>query len=360
MTVASVTLDALDHKIIHALFVDGRAPFGRLAEVMDASEQTVARRYRRMAESGVIRVVGQLNSQRLGQSDWAIRVRCTPDAAMPLATVLANRPDTAWVQLTSGGTEIFATVRAAAERDHTALLLEQLPSSRRIVSIEAYCLLHVFFSGWSLPLDVDGLTPEQAAQLRPPAAGHGGGDGAAGDPDRSADPGGRGAGAVLQSEDWPLVRALAEDGRATYRQLAARTHWHESTVRRRVEDLIASGVLYFDLDVATDAFGLRARSVLWLSVAPAYLLEAGEALGAHREVPFAAATTGSTNLVASLACRDDYALFEFLTREIAPLRGVTHLQTSPIMRSVKMHSTVPLAPARSLQGTDIGGRSLRG
>ncbi|MGO9333733.1 MAG: AsnC family transcriptional regulator [Acidimicrobiales bacterium] len=46
---------------------------------------------------------------------------------------------------------------------------------------------------------------------------------------------------TLQDTDWPLVQAFAQDGRATYRQLAVRTHRHESTVRRRVEELIASG-----------------------------------------------------------------------------------------------------------------------
>ena len=62
---------------------------------------------------------------------------------------------------------------------------------------------------------------------------------------------------TLQGSDWPLVQALAEDGRAPYRQLAVRTHCHESTIRRRVEELIASGVLSFDVDLDTDAFGIR-------------------------------------------------------------------------------------------------------
>jgi len=57
-------------------------------------------------------------------------------------------------------------------------------------------------------------------------------------------------------------------------------------------------------------------------------------------VPFAAATTtGSTNVTASLNCSDDYALFEFITREIASLEGVTRLETSAVIRSVKRHAT---------------------
>ena len=91
---------------------------------------------------------------------------------------------------------------------------------------------------------------------------------------------------TLQGSDWPLVQALAEDGRAPYRQLAVRTHCHESTIRRRVEELIASGVLSFDVDLDTDAFGIRAPALLWMSVVPAKLTQIGQALAGRPEVPF--------------------------------------------------------------------------
>jgi DNA-binding Lrp family transcriptional regulator len=324
--VESPVLDDLDHRIIHALYVDGRVSFSRMAEVLGGSEQTIARRYRRMRDEHGVRVVGQLDSQRLGRSDWAVRIRCTPDAATPVATALAKRPDTGWVQLTSGGTEISCMVNAHDEQRRATLLLEQLPASSRIVALEAFCLLHVFTSATSAAPGAEGLTPEEVDRLAAPGR-------VPGLPaDRPA--------ALLSEDDWPLVRALEEDGRATHRELAARTHRHESTVRRRVEDLVGSGTLYFDLDVDSELLGLRSRANLWASVAPSALMAVGAALTEHREVPFVAATTGRTNLMASLACSDDVALFEFLTREIAGLDGVTHLETSPVIRSLKMHTTL--------------------
>jgi len=324
--VKSPILDALDHRIIHALYLDGRMPFSRMAEVLGVSEQTIARRYRRMRDEHGVRVVAQLDSQRLGRSDWAVRIRCTPDAAMPVATALARRPDTAWVQLTSGGTEIFCMVNAHDERQRTTLLLEQLPASSRIVGLDAYCLLHVFTSDTSGPPGAEGLSPDEVDRLVPPC--------------RDPGPDAAGSDGEVSEEDWPLVRALEEDGRGTHRELAARTHRHESTVRRRVDELIASGMLFFDLDIDSGLLGLRSRAILWVSVAPSALMAVGAALTDYREVPFVAATTGPTNLVASVACHDDVALFEFLTREIAGLEGVSHLETSPVIRSIKMHTTL--------------------
>ncbi len=143
----------------------------------------------------------------------------------------------------------------------------------------------------------------------------------------------------------PLVQALAEDGRAAYRQLAARTHWHESTVRRRVEELVASGLLSFDVDLDTVAVGIRSPALLWMSAVPARLAEVGQALADRPEIPFVAATTGSTNLVAALLCQDDRSLYEYITGEIAALDGLTHVEVAPVMRAVKMHATI--APPRS-------------
>jgi DNA-binding Lrp family transcriptional regulator len=40
-------LDEVDHNIIHALRIDGRAPFSRIASVLGVSTQTVSRRYGR-------------------------------------------------------------------------------------------------------------------------------------------------------------------------------------------------------------------------------------------------------------------------------------------------------------------------
>lgn len=319
----SPELDQLDRKIIHALSIDARAPFSRLADVLGVSEQTVARRYRTMHEAGIVRVVGQLDSQRIGQSDWALRIRCVPGTSTQLAMALARRPDTSWVQLGSGGTEIFCTVRAH-DMERTALLLEQLPSSRQIVTLDTHLLLHMFVSGGTGMSELAGmLEPDELARVKPAPIEQA--------PRQEA---------RLRPEDLDLVRALARDGRATYRQLAARTHWHESTVRRRVEELMAAGILSFDLDLASDWFGIGRRAMLWMSVVPSKLMETGRELAAHAEVPFVAATSGRTNLVSSVACRDDVALFTYLTERIAGLDGVTAVETAPIIRSVKRHVTL--------------------
>jgi DNA-binding Lrp family transcriptional regulator len=144
----------------------------------------------------------------------------------------------------------------------------------------------------------------------------------------------------LAPHDEPLLAELARDGRASNAALAAAIHWHESTVRRRIDELRRAGLLYFEVDIDNRVLGMNVHAMLWLSVEPARLAEAGRVLATHPEIPFAAATTGPTNLVASAVLRDTGALYEYLTGDLAGLPGVSSVQTAPIIRTLKRTGSV--------------------
>jgi DNA-binding Lrp family transcriptional regulator len=316
-----VPLDELDRAVVHALHVDGRAPFNHVATVLGTSQQTVARRYRRLRSTGVLRVVGMVDARRFGHVEWFLRLRCTPDAALPVAGALAGRPDTSWVQLTSGGTEIACVIRAPGGDAPNALLLQQLPRTPQVVSVSAHCLLRSFVGGpigWHGRADV--LTEDQIARLTP----------------RFDVPAGIDA---EVADDEPLLAALQQDGRTTFARLAAATGTSEPTVRRRVHHLRSSGILYLDIDLDPAALGFHAQAILWLSVQPAHLVAAAEALARQPEVALAAITTGPTNLLGKVVCRDVDALYTCLTERIAMIEGIAHLETAPVIRTEKRAAT---------------------
>ncbi|GII66292.1 AsnC family transcriptional regulator [Sphaerisporangium krabiense] len=320
----SVALDPLDVALAHALQLDGRAPFSRIGEALGVSENTVARRYRRLRSAGALRVVGVVDGLRLGYASWAIRLRCAPDAGLALATALARRSDTSWVSLLSGGTEIVCgtLARTAAERD--AFLLEKLPRTRQVTSVSAHRMLHMFTGGPTGWAGLRALSDEQIERLRP----------------SPVPPQDGGAPIVVEDEDHALVEALARDARLSHAELAGVTGRSESTVRRRLARLRESGALYFDVDIAPGLLGYQAEAYLWMSVKPSRLAAAGEALAAHPEVTVAAATTGAANLYAGVACRDSRDLYRYLTERIGALKAVRHVETLPLIRTVKRAGAV--------------------
>ena len=134
---------------------------------------------------------------------------------------------------------------------------------------------------------------------------------------------------------------LGRDARADLAELAAATGWSQSTVRRRLAQLRASGAVFLDVEYDHHIYGLSARVQLWASVAPAELDTAGKAMAQHPEVAYVCATTGVTNLHAVLLCKDLHSLYTYLTTRVAAL-GVRQVETSPIMRAIKGPATVQM------------------
>jgi DNA-binding Lrp family transcriptional regulator len=320
------TIDDLDRQLAQCLAVEGRASFSSIAEILGVSDQTVARRYRRLRSAGLLRVVGLKAHDKAGQLGWFLRMRCVPGSGEAIAAALARRPDTAWIQLLSGDTEVLCTLRGDG-RDDRNTLLAKLPRSARIVEVTAYSLLHLFVGGADALGFMEVLPREFVERLRPPAG------------TRQQEGRGRGGQVELGDLDAALLHALAVDGRTPYGDLATATGWSESTVRRRMDQLREAGVLYFDLEMDTAAFGLR-TTWLWASVPPAHLAAAGEALTKFSEVAYAAATTGPANLAVCAVCRDEAEFYEFMTAKIGSLPGVERVETAPVIRTVKQASAV--------------------
>jgi DNA-binding Lrp family transcriptional regulator len=326
--VESDTVDDLDRQLAQCLGVDGRASFSAIAEVLGVSDQTVARRYRRLRSAGLLRVAGLKWDTSHGSAHWFLRLRSVPGAGEAIAAALARRDDTAWVQLLSGDTEVLCSLRGDGFTSAEALL-SRLPRSERIVAVTAYSRLHMFTGGADALGFLDILPPDRVAPLGP-ARGKG-----AGGPVPPT-------GIVPSDLDAALFSALALDGRTPYADLAAAAGWSETTVRRRIDQLRDAGALSFSLEADLAAFGFRCQAWLWLSVPPAQLAEAGTALGKFPEVAYAAATTGPANLAAVAVCRDEESLYQFLTAKVGALPGVERVEISPVIRIVKQASPVLL------------------
>lgn len=314
-------MDELDRALVHALHIDGRAPFSRVAEVLGVSPQTVTRRYERLRREAGLRVVGLADHGRSGHTQWVVRLTTTPSAARTLAHSLARRADTSWVKLTSGGTEIFTIVDAPdATRPP---LLHDVPRRSGITGVSAHCLLHTYLGGpaaWRGRLQ--NLDDAQQERLRPalPA------------------PSGN---APLTHADRALIDALRHDGRAGHADLAAATGWSQATVARRLADLRARDVLFFDVEIDAAAYGVTTQALLWMAVAPADLERVATALAGHHELAVVIATTGTTNLLAHALCSGPADLHRYLVHRLGALDGVRTLETAPVLATLKAAGHLP-------------------
>jgi DNA-binding Lrp family transcriptional regulator len=345
----SVTIDNADRAVIRALQLAPRGSFSAIGEVLGLSEQTVARRYRRLCREGVIRVVALLNPVALGQSSWIIRVRCRPDGPIAIADALARRNDVSWVAIGAGGAEVVCSLRSRSRQQRDELLLQRLPRTAPVLGVAASVVLHRFLGersdDWA-PFAAD-LSAEQARRLGCLAS-------------EAPEPPDRESAATLEPGDEPMLDVLARSGRASYAELAAAAGISEGRAARRIAALLRAGVIYLDVDLSAPLLGYTAQASLWLTVAPGRLHEAGRALRDHPEVAYAAAISGPANLTASVTCRDLEQLYQFATTSVGAIEGVQTMEISPVLRHVKQAGAILAAgrlrdaPARPDAGTRRG------
>ncbi len=332
-------MNPTDAQIIRCLQLSPRIPFRVAAEILQISEQTVARRYRRLERTGIVRVIALLRPTAVGQSNWLVRVRCKPGGADSLAHALAQRDDINWVTLASGGSEIVCVLRSRTSQAREELLMQRLPRTAPVLDISAAMVLHQFVGAGAAATDdwagLGGLLdPAQTQALIDTVDVH---------PPRTEQR------FELVPTDQALIDVLATDGRASFASLAEATGLTEARAARRVRALVEGGALYFDVDLSVAEFGLFSAASVWLSVTPAELDRAGQSLAAAPEVAFAAAITGPQNLTASVVCRDVTHLYSFVTARVGAIAGVQSMEVTPVLRHVKQAGSMTdghrLAPA---------------
>ncbi|MET8096558.1 Lrp/AsnC family transcriptional regulator [Streptomyces sp. NPDC005236] len=321
---ADCVLSLLDQRLVAALQCDGRVTAERAAGALGLSPATVRRRLHALSVDGTVRVVvSPVARPRNGGSAGALflRIRVLRGRLDTIVAALAARDDISFIDVSTSGDEIFAVARTEpGSRD--PLVFRQLPSTQAVTSLESSTVLHVFrlTSEWRHNV----LTASERAALSPaePAAEYPA-PGSSGPYGVDADP-------VERS----LIDALAPDARLSAAALAERTGHAETTVRRRVSQLVAQRRLITQVLVDTRRLGLPIEAKLLLHVAPDHLDAAGKSLADHPSVHGAFATTGPSNLHAAAYFRNLAALYDFLSRDLVGL-GITRVETAVVGRTVK-------------------------
>ncbi|MEV7599160.1 Lrp/AsnC family transcriptional regulator [Kitasatospora sp. NPDC089797] len=317
-------LDTLDRRLVCALQVDGRAEPGRIAEVLGVSARTVTRRLGRMRQAGVLRVVRMPDVEDAAVGALLLRVRVLRGRVDAIARALADRPDVPFVDVMLGGHEVGAVMLSdAGARDR--LLYGQLPATEAVTETTTHAVLHAFADAgqWR----AEGLTGPEAAALARPVV-----------PRPAVPP-------PLDDLDRALLGRLEEDARQSHAVLAGTVGAPESTVRRRLHRLDGLGLLRTHATVDPRLLGMAVDANLWLDVPPGRLAEVGSELARHPRVHGVFATSGPSNLLATLFCPDHGGLYRFLTDTLGPL-GVTRAETVITARAVKRAGVLLRQPGR--------------
>lgn len=277
-------LDEVDLALVHALQLDARAPWTRIAAAIGIDAATVVRHWSALREEGLAWLTAWPTPERWSSStDLALVLldhRISPEA---LAATVRSPWALSVDETSAGHLVLVASSEGLPQLGERVRELEQ--GGATVLRMDVAAGISAEDSTWRLPV----LSAAQQRLLRPA-------------PRPVADTA-RPPRAETIAE---VAEALDEDPRMPAAALGARLGVSEATARRALERATAAGVLRFGCDVAMPAAGFRRGAVLWArSVEPeAAAARAARIPEAHR----VAVAVGPAPLFACVRARSLTAL----------------------------------------------------
>lgn len=297
-------MDEVDEKIVALLEVDGRLAHRDIAREVGLSRSAAAARVQRLLTSGEVEVRGVVHPAVIGRGALAHVGITVEGQATRIAAEAARRGDVPFLSLTTGRHGLVAEVRAGSARDVDRAIAE-IRALDGVVGVDTLTYVEVV-------RDVVGPLGDVHTHV--------------------------------DGTDLALLRALQDDGRASYVDLAVAVGLSAAGARRRVVRLIESRVVR--IGAVVRHAGRDRQSALGFGVRlggdhP----EVAQLLAAMPSVIFVARTLGRFDLLGTVRA--------FTARQLVDLLDT--IRSTPGVRAVDSWAHLQVVKETYASGLDIPG-----
>ena len=135
--------------------------------------------------------------------------------------------------------------------------------------------------------------------------------------------------------DRTIVRALQQDGRLPFTEIARQTGGSETTIRTRYQKLVRQGIVRTVAFVEPQALNYEAAAILAVSVEPGMAGRIARTIARVPEVSHLVRTLGTYDLILEIHCQDLSHLSDVITGQIHGISGVRATETFMVAERYK-------------------------
>lgn len=143
------SLDQTDREIVSLLQEDGRMPFREIGRRLNVSEGTVRRRYERMVEGGLLRVLATGDPMNFGiQVDALTLIKTEPRTVEAVAQALSSLEAVRYVGISIGSADVVIESLHPSMDSLYRFLTQVLPHINGVNSYETIQIAKILKSEW--------------------------------------------------------------------------------------------------------------------------------------------------------------------------------------------------------------------
>lgn len=139
----------------------------------------------------------------------------------------------------------------------------------------------------------------------------------------------------LDETDRAIIRALKEDGRMPFAEIARRLDVSPGMVRQRYLQLVEDRILQVVPVTNPPLMGYKVMAQIGIRADNRRLREVVRQIAAFEEVIYLVLCTGAYEILVEVVCRDNAHLLEFLTEDLGNVEGIRSTETFLYLEIVK-------------------------
>lgn len=295
-------LSELDRRIVSLLQADGRQAYAQMARDLGVAEKTVRHRVRDLIEQGVIKITAVTDPAILGYGAAAL-LGLKTDPKVPASRIAEALKRIGWIDyivIATGRYTIYAELLCRDLPTLQRMAEEQIGVIEGITSIEVFPYLSLHYQNAHFAAARSKADSEQGIRPR-----------------------------ELDRTDKKIVRALSEDGRATFQQIADDIGVSEAQVRARVKHLTETRTV--EVIALINPMGLEYRCMAWVAMrlAPGHrAVDLADGLSRLPNTTYVAICAGRFDIITEFICRSERELLDVIDSDVRRWPAVGSLEIS--------------------------------